>query len=209
MKPYSPLIKAIIFDIGNVLIHWNPRFAYAPLFKGRDEELDYFLNEVCSLEWHTQHDLGVPFPENMCLLQKQFPDYADMIGLYENIWDDMFGSIIQGSVDLLYQLQDMNYPLFALTNFAADKFATFKANYKFMALFQDIVVSGEEQIVKPDPRIYQILLDRTGIPAEQTLFIDDRMENLIAAQEIGLQTHLFTDAENLKSYLIDRGTLPG
>ncbi len=209
MNSHYPKIKAITFDIGNVLVHWDPRLAYAPLFKGRDKELDYFLNEVCSLKWHTRHDRGVPFAENIHLLQKQFPDHADMIGIYEDIWDDMFGGIIQGTVDLLYTLQGMNYPLFALTNFAADQFADFKASHEFMALFKDVIVSGEEKIVKPDPRIYHILLDRSGIAAEETLFIDDRMENLIAAQKIGFHTHLFTNAENLKSCLVDRGILPG
>lgn len=207
MNPHFAQIKAITFDIGNVLVHWDPRLAYAPLFDGRNEELDYFLNEVCSLEWHTQHDLGVPFPENIHLLQKRFPDHAPMIGIYEREWDNMFGDIIQGTVDLLYALRDLNYPLFALTNFSADKFSDFRQKHEFMTLFQTIVVSGEEKIIKPDARIYQILLDRVGIAAEQILFIDDRRENLVTAQEIGLQTHLFTDADNLKSYLTDRGIL--
>ncbi len=208
MKKHYPQIKAITFDIGNVLVQWDPRLAYGPLFSGRNEELDYFLNEVCTLEWHTRHDKGVPFPENIRFLQEQFPDHAEMIGIYENEWENMFGYIIQGCVALLYQLNELNYPLFALTNFAADKFADFRQKHDFMALFQDVIVSGEEKITKPDSRIYKILLERTGIAAKQTLFIDDRMENLIAAQELGLQTHLFTNADNLKSYLIDQRILP-
>ncbi len=204
---HSPEIKAIIFDVGNVLVHWDPRLAYAPLFKDRNEELDYFLSEICNLEWHTQHDLGIPFPDNIRLLQKQHPHYAEMIGVYESEWDNMFGDIIQGSVELLHQLGAMKYPLFALTNFAADRFADFRDSHEFMALFQDVIISGTEKITKPDPRIYQILLDRVDIPAQHMFFIDDRMENLIAAQKFGIHTHLFTDAENLKSDMIDRGIL--
>lgn len=203
----SPDIKAIIFDVGNVLVHWDPRLAYGPLFQGRDEELDFFLNEVCTLQWHGNHDRGVSFPENIRMLQKLFPDHAPMIGVFEREWDNMFGDIIQGTVDLLHRLRKKKYPLFALTNFPADKFADFRQRYKFMDLFQDIIVSGEEKITKPDSRIYQILLHRTGIPAEHMLFIDDRTENLVAAQGHGLQTYLFTNADHLKSYLTDRNIL--
>lgn len=205
----SPLIKAITFDIGNVLIHWDPRRAYAPLFQDRNDDLEYFLTEVCSLEWHTRHDLGLSFPENIRQLQEQFPDYAPMIGIYEREWDNMFGDIIQGTVDLLPRLTDLNYPLFALTNFAADKFADFRQNNDFMALFQDCIVSGEERITKPDARIYQILLNRSRVPAAQMLFIDDRRENIRAADQAGMQTHLFTDSDRLTSHLRDRGILPG
>jgi len=205
---HFPAVKAFAFDVGNVLVQWNPRLAYAPLFQGRHEDLDFFLNEVCTLTWHTRHDQGISFPENMRLLQKQFPEHSSMIGLYEREWDNMFGEIMDTTVDLLYRLRAQKYPLFALTNFPADKFSDFRRKHDFMGLFQDIIVSGEEKITKPDPRIYQILLDRTGFPAEQTLFIDDRMENLTAAQAFGLQTHLFTDADNLKSDLLNRGILP-
>jgi len=210
--PYDPAqslhIKAITFDVGNVLVRWDPRLAYEPLFKGREDDLHYFLNEICTLDWHTKHDQGVSFAENSRLLQKQFPEYAALISQYDSLWDNMFGGVIEGSIALLYQLHDLNYALFALTNFAADKFSDFKQAHGFMDLFQDIIVSGEEKITKPDPRIYQILLERTALPAAQTLFIDDRMENIIAAQKCGLQTLVFTNAEQLKTDLKDRGLIP-
>ena len=202
-------IKAITFDIGNVLVHWDPRRAYAPFFQGRNEELEYFLTKVCSLEWHTRHDLGVPFQENIRLLQDKFPDYATLIGIYEQEWDNMFDGPIQGTVDLLHRLSDLNYPLYALTNFAADKFEDFRQKHDFMALFQDCIISGEEKITKPDSRIYHILLERTSIPKEQMLFIDDRMENIRAAAKAGMQTHHFTDADSLAAHLTHRGILPG
>ncbi len=201
-------IKAIIFDVGNVLVHWDPRRAYEPLFEGRNDDLDYFLNEVCTLEWHTKHDQGVPFSDNIGALQEKFPHYQDMIAVFEQEWDNMMGDIIHGTVGLLHQLHDLRYPLFALTNFPACKFAEFRQQHKFMSLFQDIVISGEEKITKPDPRIYQILLKRTGIAADRMLFIDDRMENLEAAQDCGLQIQHFTTAEQLEKDMRHRGILP-
>lgn len=204
----SAPVVAIVFDVGNVLIHWNPRRAYAPLFKDREAELDYFLKEVCTLEWHTEHDRGISFYDNARALQQKFPDYAPMIARYEREWDNMFGGIIEGIVPLIRDLHDLSYPLFALTNFAADKFADFKRQNDFMALFQDIIVSGEEKIAKPDPRLYHILLKRAKIPANQMLFIDDRQENLDVAQGLGLQTHLFKDSATLRADLIAREILP-
>ncbi len=196
-------IKAITFDIGNVIVRWDPRFAYEPLFKGRKEELDYFLNNVCNLDWHTKHDQGLAFQDNIQDLQNKFPHYATMIGLYEDEWDNMFGGIIKETVDILYQLHALNYTLFALTNFPVCKFNDFCQKNSFMTLFKDRIVSGEEKVTKPDPRIYEILLSRTDSPAAQILFIDDRSENLIAAQECGMKTLHFTNPAQLKSDLLD------
>jgi len=209
IKTPSPQINAVIFDIGNVLVRWDPRLAYAPLFQGREEDLDYFLNEVCSLDWHTRHDQGMSFRDNIRNRQQEFPEYADMIARFETEWDNMFDGVIEGTVDLLYQLRDRHYPLFGLTNFAAGKYTDFCRKYSFMSLFEDVIVSGVEKVTKPDPRIYRILLDRTAIAAERTLFIDDRQENLRAAEKFGLQTHLFIDAETLAQDMADRGILPG
>lgn len=207
IAPALASITAIVFDVGNVLVHWNPRRAYAPLFKGRERELDYFLNEICTLEWHTEHDRGISFCDNARALQQKFPDHAPMIARYEREWDNMFGGIIEGIVPLIHALHDLNYPLFALTNFAADKFADFKQQNDFMTLFQDLIVSGEEKIAKPDPRLYHILLKRAKLPANQMLFIDDRQENLDVAQSLGLQTHLFKDSAALRADLIARKIL--
>ncbi|PCJ43245.1 MAG: HAD family hydrolase [Alphaproteobacteria bacterium] len=193
-------IKAVTFDVGNVLVRWDPRNAYAPLFQNKSD-LDHFLNNICSLEWHTNHDRGMSFADNIRVRQKKFPEHAPMIGLYESIWDDMFGGIIEETVTLLHQLHAQNIPLFALTNFPAGKYDDFQEKYDFTALFQDAIVSGVEKITKPDPRLYQILLDRAGIPPEHILFIDDRLENLKPAEELGLQTHHFVGADNLKEFL--------
>ncbi|MCF6195875.1 MAG: HAD family phosphatase [Emcibacter sp.] len=205
MTPNTP-IKAITFDVGNVLVRWDPRNAYAPLFQNKSD-LDYFLNNICSLAWHTNHDRGMSFAENIRVRQKEFPEYAPMIGLYESIWDDMFDGIIEETVALLHHLPAQNIPLFALTNFPADKYMDFQEKYGFMALFQDVIVSGVEKITKPDPRLYQILLDRANILPEHILFIDDRMENLKPAEDLGFQTHHFVGAENLKTDLKNRELL--
>jgi len=200
-------IKAITFDVGNVLVRWDPRNAYAPLFQSKSD-LDHFLNNICSLEWHTNHDRGMSFAENIRVRQTEFPEHAPMIGLYETIWDDMFDGIIEETVTLLHQLHAQNIPLFALTNFPADKYTDFQEKYDFMALFQDVIVSGVEKITKPDPRLYQILLDRADIQPEHILFIDDRMENLKTAQDLGFQTHHFIDAADLITVLNTYNVIP-
>ncbi len=205
----SPPIKAIAFDVGNVIVPWDPRRAYAPLFHDRPDELDHFLNNICTLEWHTRHDRGVPFADNIHDLQQQYPAYAEMIAAFETEWDNMFGEIIEGTVALLRRLHSRGYPLYALTNFAADKFARFREQHDFMSLFRDAIVSGAEKVTKPDPKIYQILLKRTGLPAENILFIDDRQENLDAAERLGLRTILFRDADQLASELSRRGIIQG
>lgn len=202
-----PPVKAIIFDIGNVLVRWNPHNAFAPLFKNRAGELDYFLNEICSPAWHDRHDQGITFAENITALQKKFPEHHDMIAAYDTLWDDMFDGVIKGSVEILRQLHALSYPLCALSNFPAEKYPAFRQKHDFMALFQDVVISGEEKVTKPDLRIYQILLDRCPARPQHCLFIDDRMENITAARNVGLQTHLFTGADNLTLYLLDREIL--
>ncbi|PHZ86187.1 HAD family hydrolase [Paremcibacter congregatus] len=206
-SPHIP-ITALVFDIGNVVVKWDPRFAYKPLFDGREEELDYFLTHVCTLAWHTRHDQGVPFNDNITRLQQQFPDHHEMIGLFETLWDQMFDGLIEETIALLYQLDAQQHPLYALTNFPAEKFTRFQQKHAFTALFKDSIVSGTEKITKPDPRLYEILLKRVGVAAQNILFIDDRMENLQAAEIFGIQTHLFTTPARLEEDLISRDLLP-
>lgn len=207
-KQSTIAIKAITFDLGNVLIPWDIRRAYTPLFRDRDDlNLDFFLNNVCTLKWHTLHDQGMAFAENIKRRQQLYPEYSNMIAIFEDQWDNMFGDVNKDIIALLHHLHAEDYPLYVLSNIATDKFIRFEKKHSFMALFQDAIVSGEEKITKPDPRLYHILLQRTGVAAENMLFIDDRDENLIPAQDMGIQCRLFTTAEQLRSDLTDLGIL--
>jgi len=196
-KAPIPPITAIVFDLGNVLVDWHPRHAYAPLFQDRPEELEYFLSHVCTLEWHSRHDAGISFARNIRERQQQFPQYKAEIAAYDSLWDQMFAGEIEESVQILQQLKQADYPLYALSNFPAEKFAAFRKEYSFMEVFEDCIISGQEEVIKPDPRIYEILLKRSGKKPHEMLFIDDRLENVEAAVAMGLHGLHFTDATQL------------
>ncbi|MGD8326464.1 MAG: HAD family phosphatase [Sphingomonadales bacterium] len=193
-------IRAVIFDIGNVLVRWDPRYLYQHLIED-EEELEHFLSDVVTLEWHTAHDAGLPMVEGVRRLSEQHPHYAELIDEFRTRWFDTIGDNIKGSIKTLEQLHKNNVPLFALTNFSAETFPRFARENDYMRLFKDVLVSGEVGLVKPDPRIFELAVQRFSIDPASTLFIDDRLANVEAAQKKGLQTHLFEDPQNLEDEL--------
>ena len=197
----------IVFDLGNVLVRWHPRNAYAPLFRNDARDLDNFLNTICTMDWHNRLDAGLSFGEGIAELSERFPDHADMIAAYDSHWEKMFNGEIRENVELLDKLHADGVPLFALTNFPREKYDDFRRSYGFMNSFRDVVVSGQEGVIKPDPAIYRILLARTGFPAEDTLFIDDREDNILAAARLGFRTHHFRTPAQLAEALRSQGVL--
>ncbi len=185
-------VDAVIFDIGNVLVAWDPRFLYEPLISDPDE-LEWFLSEVVPLEWHTAHDRGRPFAESIAERQRAFPDHAELIALYYSRWNDTIGPPIAGSVAILERLDDAGIPVFALTNYSAETFPDFRRRFAFSRRFRDVVVSGEEGMVKPDPRLYDRAIRRFGVVPSRTVFIDDRRENVEVAIAKGMHGIRFTD----------------
>lgn len=202
----TPPINAVIFDIGQVLIEWDPRFLYEKLVADR-EKLEHLLANIVTLEWHTAHDAGLPMVEGVRRLSAQFPDHADLIDLFRIRWFETLGPVIDGSITALKALYDAKMPLYALTNFSAETFPEFARRYPFMGYFKDVLVSGEVGMVKPDPRIFELAATRFQVDPARTLFIDDREANISAAKAQGFQTHLFTDAAKLQTGLKDRGLL--
>lgn len=196
--------EAVIFDIGNVLIEWDPSRLYRPLI-AEPERLRWFLETVVPLSWHTEHDRGRPFAETIPERQALFPDYSDLIALFRDRWEDMIGPPITGSVAILEALAARNVPVFALTNYSAETFPAFLRRFAFSRHFRDVVVSGEEGMVKPDPRIYALAIERFGVAPSRTLFIDDREDNVIAARKAGLIGLLFTDPEALRRDMAAQG----
>lgn len=198
--------KSVLFDIGNVFVEWDPRLLYSQLIHDQ-AELDRFLSDVVTLEWHTEHDRGRPFAEGVRILSDRFPEYADLIQAFDERWNDTIGPVFAGTVDVLERLSEQGMPCYGLTNFSAEKWPLFCREYAFTDLFGGVVVSGAEGLVKPDPRIYQLAIDRFGLEPEQTVYIDDRLDNVLAAEQIGMIGHHFTGADKLAADLCRRGFL--
>ena len=153
------MIKNIIFDFGGVLLDWNPRYLYKSYFNN-DEEMEHFLADICNGEWNIRQDAGRPFAEAVKELQAKFPEYAEAIQMYYDDWEKMLKCELPESIDLLKELKFMGYGIYGLTNWSAEKIGYAFANYSFFSLFDGIVVSGVEKVVKPDRKIYEILLER-------------------------------------------------
>ncbi len=199
-------VKTVLFDIGNVFVHWDPRFLYEKLIPDVDE-LDRFLKDVVTLEWHTEHDKGKSFKEGTSELAMRFPEYEDLIKAYDTRWTETISGQIDGTVHILERLVERGICVYALTNFSAEKWPPFCREYAFTDLFEGVVVSGEEKLVKPDPAIFQIAIDRYSLDAEATLYVDDRLENVEAAEAKKMQGHHFTDPAKLLADLEARGLL--
>ena len=192
-------IKNIIFDLGGVLIDWNPRYFYRNVFHN-EVEMEFFLEKICSPEWNLKQDAGRSFEEATYELSNKFPQYEKEIKDYYSNWTKMIGGIIEENVALLEDLKD-KYRLFALTNWSAETFPKVFNQYPFFKEFEGIVVSGTEKIVKPNTQIYQLLLSRYGLMANESLFIDDNLENINAADKLGFKTIHLEKNVNLKSDL--------
>lgn len=178
-------IKNIVYDFGGVLMDWNPRYFYRDVFEDV-EEMEYFLREVCSLEWNSQVDAGRPFAVIVEELIALFPKYENEIRLYQSNWINMVGGAIEENVATIHHLKK-KYRLFGLTNWSAETFPLVFEKYAFFKELEGIVVSGAEKIIKPDERIYKILLSRYELNAQECLFIDDNKDNIIAAEKLGFQ----------------------
>ncbi len=201
-------IKTIVFDLGGVLIDWNPEYLYSKIFEDKNE-MYYFLSEICTMDWNEQQDAGRRWSVATELLIEQYPDYATQISAYYYRWEEMLGGAIQKSVDLLEYLHlEGRYPLYALTNWSSETFPIAQERYNFLNYFKGILVSGQEGLKKPDPKIYQLLCHRYKINPLTTLFIDDNERNIKAAQAIGFHTVHFTDAEILEEVLMDLEIIP-
>ena len=193
--------RAVVFDIGNVLFHWHPRFLYERLI-GDDRALEAFLRDVVTLDWHFQHDEGRPFAETSAELIALYPDHAELIALWQPRFNETVGGAVDGMHEIVAELDAAGVPLFSITNFSSEFFPPFRdAHAQLFDRFQDIVVSGDEKLVKPDPRIYALSLDRFGLEPGEAIFIDDRLENVEAADAAGFHGHHFIDAPTLRTFL--------
>ena len=189
-------IKNIVFDFGGVLLDWNPRYFYRAYFKD-EQEMEYFLSNICTTEWNAEQDKGRSFEEGIRILQEQYPQYKEAIRLFKDKWEDMLKGEFPESVKLVKQLKEMGYDIYGLTNWSAETIPLAYSKYEFFQLFDGIVVSGEENVIKPDPKIYEILLERYKLKAEESIFIDDSPTNIISAKELRFKAVLFDNIENV------------
>ncbi len=189
-------IKHIIFDFGGVLIDWNPVYLYNKLFED-ETDMSFFLNNICTPQWNIQQDAGRPLATATEILQKEHPEHSEMIGHYYGRWDEMLGGVIEDSERVLRKLKP-NYSIYGLTNWSAETITVAYGKYDFFQLLDGIVVSGDEKLIKPDPKLYQVLLDRYNLKANESLFIDDNIHNIETALDMGFHTIHFTENMDLE-----------
>jgi 2-haloacid dehalogenase len=199
-------IDAVVFDLGGVLIDWNPRHLYRQLFDDEDAMED-FLATVCTLEWHVAHDLGQSTAESCAALALEHPDHAPMIRAWAERSEDMIGGAIDEVVDILAELRQTGVPCYVLSNMEPETFPLRLERFDFLHWFDGHVISGVEGLVKPDPKIFRRLLRRFDLQPSRTLFIDDSAVNVEAAAEIGINAVLFEAPAQLRARLEQIGLL--
>ena len=199
-------IDTIIFDLGGVLIDWDPKYVYREVFNDDEEKVDWFLNNICTMDWNVEQDAGRTIKDGTELLIKQHPQYEAWIRIYYDRWVDMLAGPIQDTVNVLNKLKTTNnYKLHALTNWSAELFPVAQERYEFLQHFEGIVVSGTEKTIKPFPEIYKIILKRYSITPEKAVFIDDNLNNVEAANKLGINGIHFTSANELELSLTNLG----
>ena len=199
-------VEAVVFDVGRVLYQWQLRTLFEKLIDD-PAELDWFLAHVVTEEWHFQHDAGRPLTDMVAEQQARFPGHAHLIEAYAARFNESIPGPVPGSLALVERLHARGMPLYAITNFGAEFWDMFRPTAPVFDLFRDIVVSGVEKLVKPDPAIYRHAAQRFGHPATAMLFIDDNRANIESAAALGWQVHHFTDAAQLEAQLAQRGLI--
>ena len=198
-------VETVIFDLGNVLIDWNPRYLYRKVFD-TEEKVERFLTEVCDMAWNEAQDGGRTFEEGNKELFQKFPEYENEIKLYFERWKEMLGGADDDVVEILKNLRDNPaYRIYALTNWSAETFPIAIEQFEFLKWFEGILVSGKENLKKPDPAIYELILKRYQINPSQAIFIDDSQRNVDAANKFGLPSIRFESAAQLKIALKEIG----
>lgn len=198
--------QVVVFDLGNVLIEWDRRNLFAKLIDDPGE-LQHFLDNVYTMDENARLDSGTPLKEVAETLVDRHPDKADIISAIVDRWEEMLGPVLVGTVEILEELRANGVYLLALSNWGKDTFAMIEPNYPFLELFDGMVISGREGVVKPGREIFDILCDRYDVAADHTVFIDDSEANIASAAALGFDALLFESAEILRGQLIERSLL--
>ena len=198
---------AVVFDFGGVLFDWSPVYLYRRLFNGDEAAAMNFLKEVDFFKWNDEQDRGRPFDVAVAELIQAYPQYAGLIQAYHDNYIESIGGVIESSVEILYRLKRTGYTLYALSNWSVEKFELIRPRYEFLTCFQDILISGEVKLIKPDPRIFEVFLQRVNRRANECLFIDDSPENTAAAARLGFNTIYYRSPEQFEGDLRQNGVL--
>jgi len=197
-----------VFDLGGVLLDWNPRYLYRKLFDGDDAAMEHFLATVCTTEWNECQDAGRTFAEGTRALLPQHADKLELIEAFGKRFDELIAGPIAGAVEVLAEVKQRGVPLYSITNWSAETFPPQFVRFPFLSWFDGIVVSGLEGVIKPDPRIFRILCERYRVAPESAVFIDDVAANAAAAAALGIHGIHFRSPEQLRRELVAVGLLP-
>jgi 2-haloacid dehalogenase len=200
--------RLVVFDLGGVLIDWNPRYLYRQLFED-EAAMELFLAEVCHSAWNEEQDRGRTFADAVEEAAALYPEQRALIEAYHQRWDEMLAGPIEGTVAILADLKEAGHELHALTNWSAEKFPIARERYAFLTWFETVLVSGEHGLIKPDARIFELLLERIGREASACIYIDDSAKNIAAAEALGFESIHFQGPEELRGELIGLGLLNG
>ena len=191
-RPGSP--KGVVWDVGNVIVRWDPRTLYSKIFPNPAQR-DDFLARVCTLDWHMETDRGLPPEENTRRLIERFPEHEPHIRAWWDRWDEMFSGVIEETVEVIEALAERGVPQFGLTNMAAHCWPAIRAMTPALERLSYVLVSGEVGLVKPDPAIFRLLCERVGMEPQELLFVDDSERNVEAAEKLGFRVHHFATSE--------------
>jgi haloacid dehalogenase superfamily, subfamily IA, variant 3 with third motif having DD or ED/haloacid dehalogenase superfamily, subfamily IA, variant 1 with third motif having Dx(3-4)D or Dx(3-4)E len=199
-------IKAVIFDYGGVLIDWNPYYLYRKVFTN-DTEVARFLQEIHFNEWNYSFDQGYPMELGLSEMCRKYPERAEMIRLLDERWLETIGTTFDATIALVKEVKERGYAVYGLSNWSAEKFKLVRPRYPFFDLFDDMVISGEVKMAKPDPRIFRLLVERNGKTPQECIYIDDSEDNYRAASQVGLQAIHYQSSGQLRQELQKRGVL--
>jgi 2-haloacid dehalogenase len=197
-------VTTVVFDIGNVLIEWDPRHLYRRIFDTPDE-VEHFLSTICTSAWNLEFDRGRSFAEGVAELVAKHPQHEAAIRAFDERWDEMVPGLVPGTLALMERLEEKDVPLYAITNFSAEKYAAARVRFPFFDRFLGVIVSGRERVLKPDRAIFDLLMNRYNLHAADCLFVDDSIANIAGARATGMEVHHFRGADGLAAELAARG----
>lgn len=198
---FNEKIRAVIFDFGNVFVGWDAHNLYQRFFPD-PQSVTAFLEEIHFTEWNAQQDAGRSFQEGVADLSGKFPQYAELIQAYDTYWEESLTEPFDETIEIAKNLKQKGYPLYLLSNFSAEKFEIVKQKYRFLEIFEDLIISGEHKLIKPNPAIYHFTLNRINRKASECIFIDDSLGNIESANKVGLYGIHFQSPTQLKQELI-------
>ena len=200
-------MNTVVFDLGGVLVDWDPRYLLRKVMPGREAEMETILADVLNHDWNLARDAGDSWPDAMVELQERHPEWADIFRAYDERWGETLAGSHEETVEILRELHARGTRLFALSNWSAQKFPHAEERFEWLDWFDGIVVSGRVGLAKPDPAIFRYLLDSYGLTASDVFFVDDHEPNIVGARALGIHAHHFRDATSLRADLEAHGLL--